>query len=82
MHTVPPFPRDPRTNQFREPVLVLRLHSYRVCHPTDDETQVIDGIWCCFCSGGAHQYCLSKDNPVTWGYRSVERPLFPLARLA
>ena len=49
----------------------------------DDETQVINGIWCWLCSRAVHQDCLGDYNPAAWyGCHNVECPLFPPTRLA
>lgn len=81
MHTSPPFLTDPDAHQFREMCWGCGSARAVLVVERDDETQVINGIWCWICSRAVHQDCLTKDNPATWGCRNNDCPLFPPALL-
>ena len=82
MHASPPFINHPRANQFREMCWGCGSARAVLVVERDNDTTVIDGLWCWLCSRAVHQDCLSEDDPATSGCRHADCPLFPPTRLA
>ena len=54
MHASPPFINDRRAHQFHEMCSGCGSARAVLVVEHDDETQVVDGIWCWFCSRAIH----------------------------
>jgi len=82
VHASPPFLLDPNANQFREMCRGCGSGRAVLVVERQDETVIINGIWCWLCSRAVHRDCLSRHNPATSGCRNNACPLFPPERLA
>ena len=81
-HPTPQYRDDPHARQFREICWGCGSTRAVLVVDRDDETQVINGIWCWLCSRAVHADCLAQDNPATLGCRDADCPPFPPELLA